>query len=161
MALRQYADMAMSDDDMYDAEQDGGADAPEYPPTLCFCIAEADLEKAGSAGGAIGDTMRFSAMGEVQSVNIRADWTRIELQLTEFAGEDGKFFDLTTPGHICLCDQELEKLGLDCDCEVGDTIHLIGTARLDGVSRSEFAEQATLQIVELTVEDESAESREG
>lgn len=160
MTLRQYADMAMSDDDRYDIEAQG-VDAPDYPPTLCFCIDEKDLEQAGAAGGDIHDTMRFSAMGEVQSVNIRADWTRIELKLCEFAGEDGKFFGLTTPAHICLCDQELEKLDLDADCELGDMLHLIGTARLEGVSRSEFAKQATLQIVELTVEDESQESREG
>lgn len=159
VALRQYADMSYSDDDMLDMAQ--GDDAPEYPPTLCLCIDESDLEKAGSAGGAIGDRMRFAAMGEVMSVNIRADWTRIELKVTEFAGEDGKFVDLTTPAHICLCDQELEKLDLDADCELGDMLHLIGTARLDGVSRNEFMKQATLQIVELAVEDESSESREG
>lgn len=154
------ANMEYDDDDLLDRRGDDETEGPMFPPNLRFCISEADLEKAVGAGGTIGDTLRFAAMAEVCSVHASTDGSRIELHLTEFAGEDGHFFDLETKGYIAFCDFELDRLDLDCDCEVGDLIHLIGEATLEAISRSEFGEAATLQVVKLTYEDESDESRD-
>lgn len=153
-------DLGYDDDDMLDRMDAPDAQAPEYPTNLLFMINESDLEKAGGSGGGIGDVTGFAAMGEVVSVHASAEGNRVELCLNEFAGEDGKFFDLEMSGHIAFCDYELEKLGLDCDCEIGDMIHLIGEARLESIHRSQFGEMASLQICKLTFEDESSESRE-
>ncbi len=152
-------DLEYSDDDMLD-RMEPEYEPPSYPPNLRFMICESDLEKAGGTGGTIGQIIDFSAMGEVTSVHASADGNRVELCLKEFAGEDGKFFDLECPGHISFCDFELQKLDLDCDCEIGDMIHLIGEARLESISRSQFGEMASLQAVKLAWEDESSESRE-
>lgn len=154
-------DMEYDDDDMIDRQQPDQPEPPAYPPNLAFSIDQEDLEKASGAGGSIGDIMPFSAMAEVTSVHQTQDGSRIELRMTQFAGEDGKFFDMKVPGHICFCDFELGRLDLDADCDVGDTIHLIGEARLDSSHRHEFGGMSTLQVVKLTYEDESAESRQG
>ena len=87
----------------------------------------------------------------------------------QFAGDDGKFIDLDDDDEmpwmapsICMRGPDLDKLGLEADCELGDTIHLIGTVRLESLSNDGFSgERARLQIVELSFEDESSESREG
>lgn len=161
MAFRKpLADLEYDDDDMLDRQEQYAMEPPSYPVNLRFTICESDLEKAGGSGGSIGDTLCFSAMGEVCSVHASTEGSRVELHLTEFAGEDGKFFDLETKGYIAFCDFELDRLGLDCDCDVGDLIHLIGEARLEAVHRSEFGELATLQVCKLTFEDESSESRD-
>jgi hypothetical protein len=153
-------DLEYDDDEMLDRAMGQEYEPSSYPANLRFTICEADLEKAGGTGGSIGDTMPFSAMGEVTSVHASTEGNRVELVLKEFAGEDGHFFDLESCGYISLCDFELGKLGLDCDCDVGDTIHLIGEARLESVSRSDYGELATLQATKLTFEDESDESRD-
>jgi len=165
MALRQYTDMSYSDDDILDMPAQD-SDAPEYPCGLCFSISEDDLEKAGESEPEIGAKMRFSAMADVTSVMKYPDGERVELRITDFAGEDGKFFELSMPCCICLTDQELEKLCMDADCRPasddyeGDMLHMIGTVRIDGVARSEFGSSIRLQITEMSVEDESEESRE-
>lgn len=163
--LRNMASMAHDDDQLYDMSKSmpDGYDPPMYPPGLCFSISQSDLERAGAPEGEPGATMRFSAMGEVTSIFRGIDACRIELQLGEFAGEDGKFFDLSNPAYVCLCQGELEKMDLDDDCERGDTIHLIGTARLESTSDTEYGGQmCSMQITELTfAEDESTESRGG
>lgn len=164
MALRQLASMAHTDDQLYDMGKSMPPDyePSEYPGGLCFCLCAEDLAKAGGEGGEPGATMPFAAMGEVTAIYKSADSCRIEVQLGEFAGEDGKFFELTSPAYICLCGPDLEKMDLDADCERGDTIHLVGTVRLESTSSSEFGDMATLQITDLSyVEDESQESREG
>ena len=164
MALRQMHSMAHSDDELYDLAKGTSPDyePPEYPGGLCMTLAAADLAEAGYAAGEPGDTCRFSAMGEVTSIFQSADACQIELQIGEFAGEDGKFFDLTQPGYICLCGPQCEKMDLDTDCERGDTLHLIGTARIESCSSNEYAgETCSLQITELTFENESDESRVG
>ncbi len=154
------------DEEMYDRAKAmmsiGGPEPSEYPSGCMMCLTKADLESAGAEGGKIGDELKFSAMGEVTSVFEGKDDCRIELEVTRFAGPDGKFFDLSQPCHICLCGPELEKIDLDADAERGDTIHLIGTARLESRSSTEYGgDSASLQIVALNYEDESAESREG
>ena len=136
---------------------------------MTFTLPQSVLEAVGAEGGDPDDTLRFSLMGEVTSIFRGREDSRIELRVTQFAGEDGKFVDLDdndeqpwmTPS-ICLCGPELEKLDLEADCEIGDTLHLVGEARLESVSNDGFSgEQARLQVVGLSVEDESEESREG
>lgn len=165
MALRQLHDMAHDDDRLYDLSKGMPDDyePPEYPGGLCFSLTKEDLAKAGADGGEPGATMRFSAMGEVTSIFKGIDDCRIELEITQFAGEDGKFFEPSQPGCICLCGPELEKMDLEADCERGDLIHLIGTARMESSSSTEWGgDMVCLQITELTyAEDESQESRGG
>ena len=134
---------------------------PDYPSNLQFQISKEDLATAGAEGGDVDDVMHFAAMGEVTSTFHGRDNCRIELEVTQFAGEDGKFFDLSQPVHLCLCGPELEKIALSDDAERGDMIHLIGKARLESRSNSEYGgDMASLQIIALTYEDESDESRE-
>ena len=162
MGFQSLRSMAYDDDEMLDRMIGPDFTPPEHPPGLMFSISKDDLEKAGAVGGDPDDTMRFSAMCEVTSVFRGRQDCRIELEMTMFAGEDGKFFDLSQPAHICLCGPELEKLELDDDAERGDMIHLIGTARMGSSSDTEWGGQTTmLQITELTCEDESNEAREG
>jgi len=161
------------DEDRYDLEKGMPDDweAPDYPSGCCFSISKADLAKAGCEDGEPGDTCRFSAMGEVTSIFKSVDSCRIEIELQQFAGEDGKFFELDQggdnafPGNpsIYLCQRELEKMGLEADCERGDLIHLVGTARMESASSTEYGgDMHCLQITELSAaEDESDESRNG
>lgn len=171
MAMSRFASMAHTDDQMYDLAKGRGPDyePPEYPDGLCFTVPQSVLDEAEAGEGAPGDTMRFSLMAEVTSVFCGMDDSRVELRLTQFAGENGKFIDVAddedmpwmSPS-ICLCGAELDKLGLEADCELGDTIHLIGTVRLESTSNDGFSgERAKLQVVEMTFEDESEESRKG
>lgn len=163
MAMVKLASMAHDDEQLYDLAKGmpKDYDPPEYPPSLSFTLSSDDLKEAGGEGGQPGETMRFSAMGEVTSIFRSEDDCRVELELTEFAGEDGKFFDLDDPAHICLCAAQLDRMGLEADCERGDTIHLIGEARLVSCVESELGDRCMLQITAMTFEDESAESREG
>lgn len=172
MALRQFHDMAHDDEQLYDMCKGMPEDwePPEYPDGLQFSIPKAVLAAAGGEDGAPDDRMRFSLMGEVTSVLCGREDSRVELRVTQFAGEDGKFVDLSDDDDampwmapsICLRGAQLEKLGLEANCERGDMLHVIGTARLESLSSDEFGgDHARLQIVEMTVEDESSESREG
>jgi hypothetical protein len=165
MALRQLKSVAYDDEELYDRSRGmlPDYDPPEYPCGLCFCVSKADLEKAGGEGGEPGATMRFSAMGEVTNTFQGIKDCRIEVELTQFAGEDGKFFDLEKPANICFQGPELEKVEMSDNAERGDMVHLIGEARLESITDSEYADcpMASLQIISMTYEDESAESREG
>lgn len=163
MALRSYSDLGHDDEDRYDLEKGmpESYSAPDYPPGCCFSISAEDLAAAGAEGGEPGDEMRFSAMGEVTSIYKSMDGCRVEIQIGEFAGEDGKFNDLSAPAYVCLCERELGKMGLEPDCERGDMIHLIGTAHLQSSSSTEYGgDMCMLQITSLTYEDESSESRD-
>jgi hypothetical protein len=156
--------MALDDDQIYDLCKGTveGYEPPEYPNRLQFSMSAEDFAKADAEGGDPGDTMRFSAMAEVTSVMRGIDDSRIELEISMFAGEDGKFFDLTMPPCICLCGPELEKLGLDDDAERGDLLHLTGMLRMESVSDNEWSgRRVSLQITDLAfVENESDESTE-
>jgi hypothetical protein len=161
MAFAALKPLAYTDDELYDRPSTT-FEPPEYPPGCIFSLPCSDLEKAGCEGGEPGETCRFSAMGEVTSVFKGREDCRIEIELTMFAGEDGKFFELSEPANICLCGPELEKMELEADCERGDLIHLIGEARLESQSSTEYGgERCQLQITHLDCEDESDESREG
>ena len=163
--------MELDDDEKWDLDKDlpEGVEPPDYPHGLTMTLSEEDLEKVGCCEGEPGDTTRFAAMAEVTSVHVSEDDARVELQVGEFAGEDGKFIDLTHPAYISLTHRELGKMGLDCDCEVGDTIHLMGEAKLVSISRmkgfavdeedADSIDMVTLQVTHLGFEDESAESR--
>lgn len=163
MGLAGLKSLAYDDEEQWDRKKGmpDGYEPSEYPSGCCFPLPLAELERAGGEGRP-GDTMRFSAMGEVTSVYSAIEDCRIELTLNEFSGEDGKFFDLAMKPHICLTQAELSKMDLDSDCERGDMLHMVGTACLESISDSEFGgEMATLQVTELTyLENESDESRE-
>jgi hypothetical protein len=65
---------------------------------------------------------------------------------------------------ICLCTEELEKLGVDYeDWQVGEHFHLFAMAKITSISKNETAEgencRVELQIVSL--EGESEEDIEG
>ena len=162
MAFRSLSDVGYSEDEIYDRMAGPDFSPPDYPPGLQFSLTSEDLAQAGCEDGEPGDTCRFAAMGEVTSVFKGRDDCRIELQLGEFAGEDGKFFDLSEPAYISLCGPELEKMGLEADCERGDTIHLIGEARMESCSSTEFGgDRCMLQVTHLSyAENESDETRE-
>jgi hypothetical protein len=164
MALRRYHSMAHDDDDLYDLAKGMPRDyePPAYPVGLSFCLTDEDMEKAGFTGYEPGDECRFSAMGCVTSIFKSTDGCRIELELEQFAGEDGQFFDLAEPSHICLCDPQMNRMALDDDAERGDTIHLFGEAEVVSCSSTEIAgDRCQLQITGLNFESESEEAREG
>lgn len=165
MTLRKFASMAHNDDELYDLAKDMPEtyEPPDFPSHLSFSMCEADLAEIGAEDASIGASMRFSAMATVTSVHSHITrGSRVELTVDEIAGEDGKFSKPTFPACICLCDGELEKMGLEADADRGDMLHLIGTMRVDAMSSTEWGgDMVTFQITELTFEDESEESREG
>ena len=63
---------------------------------------------------------------------------------------------------ICLTEKELDKLGLDCDVEVGDYLHGMFFAKVTAVSTHAHEEGAgarvEMQITHLALEDESTEA---
>lgn len=66
---------------------------------------------------------------------------------------------------ICLSQDELEKLDLEADCEVGDVIDLRAFARVTSVSKNQMSDgsqqcRVELQIEQLAVENESSEDME-
>lgn len=164
MAWASLVDLKHDDEDRYDLEKGMPDDyeAPDYPTNCQFSVTAEDLEKAGCDGGEPGDSCHFAVMGEVTSIFKGMEDCRVEIQIGEMADEEGHFFDLSEPSYLCLCQRELEKLDLDADCERGDLIHLVGTARMESSSSTEYADRVTLQITDLGyVGNESQESREG
>ena len=65
---------------------------------------------------------------------------------------------------ITLCDPELEKLGLDDNCEVGDLIHLFTMAEVTGINKDDNGDgekvRITLQIKFASCENEDEENAE-
>lgn len=65
---------------------------------------------------------------------------------------------------ISLTQDELEKLDLTPDCQVGDMIHLMAMAKVTSISQYETSEHTNcrieLQITHLAVEDEDKEEIE-
>lgn len=63
---------------------------------------------------------------------------------------------------IRFCQETLDKLGLDGDCEVGDFIHVFGLAKVTSVSKNDTGEgekcDVELQFTHLGVEDEDEEN---
>lgn len=62
---------------------------------------------------------------------------------------------------ISLSQDELEKLNLEPECQVGDMIHLLAMAKVTSISQYETTESANcrieLQITHLGLEDEDSE----
>lgn len=63
---------------------------------------------------------------------------------------------------ICLTNDELEKLGLDCDCEIGDIVDLRAFACVTSVSMDKSSDgsmrcRVELQIEKLAIEAEANE----
>lgn len=65
---------------------------------------------------------------------------------------------------ISLTHEELEKLNLEPDCQVGDMIHIMAMAKVTSISQYETAENTNcrieLQITHLGLEDEDMEDEE-
>lgn len=65
---------------------------------------------------------------------------------------------------ICLDHDTLDKLDLDADCEVGDTIHLVCFATVKACSQEvingERRNRIELQITDMACEDEDQEGNE-
>lgn len=158
--FRQMSSMEYDDEEKLDRLIGPEIEPPDYPDGLRFTMAKGDLGKICAGNCAPGMVLRFAAFGTATSVYRDRESTRIEVSLTEMAGEDGKFVAMEQSPAICLCGPELEKLDLADECERGDTIHLVGTARVENTSSTEFGgDSIGLQITELSVEDESEESR--
>lgn len=66
---------------------------------------------------------------------------------------------------ICLTEDELEKLGLEADCEIGDVIDLRAFAVVTCVSQNETdngkCARVELQIQKLSIENEAGELDDG
>jgi hypothetical protein len=59
---------------------------------------------------------------------------------------------------ICFTHEELAKLGLEADCEIGDLLHMVCMARVTNVSKSEDSCRIEMQLVDIeTIEDENEE----
>lgn len=63
---------------------------------------------------------------------------------------------------ICLTNEELDKLELEADCEIGDLLHIVCMAKVTSVSKNETTEgescRIELQIIDIeTMENESEE----
>lgn len=59
---------------------------------------------------------------------------------------------------ISLTHEELDKLGLDDNCEVGDILHMVCMAKATSVNKNENGCRIEMQIFDIEVlEDESAE----
>jgi hypothetical protein len=65
---------------------------------------------------------------------------------------------------IVLENDELEKLGLEANCEVGDYMHIICMAKVKSVSKNETTKgdicRVELQIEDMELENESHEFEE-
>lgn len=58
---------------------------------------------------------------------------------------------------ICLCDDELKKLGLDADCDVGDYLDIRAFATVMSVHKEDGNSRVELQIEKMAVEKEDDE----
>ena len=87
----------------------------------------------------------------------------IDLSRSDEEKEDIGQFNYEAPDYppglsICLTQDELEKLDLEDDCEVGDMIHMHCIARVTSVSKNEInGEQkcrVELQIIAIACDEE-------
>lgn len=59
---------------------------------------------------------------------------------------------------ISLTNEELDKLGMDDDCEVGDILHMVCMARAKSVNKNENGCRIEMEIFDIEVlEDENEE----
>lgn len=66
--------------------------------------------------------------------------------------------------NISLCEEELEKLGLDDDCEVGDMLHMHCMLRVTAVRKQDTeagkSVRVEMQITDIAEESEDEENEE-
>lgn len=93
----------------------------------------------------------------------------VDLSRSDEEKEDAQSFNYEAPDYppglsICLTQDELEKLDLEDDCEVGDMIHMHCIARVTSVSKKEVNGEndcrIELQITHISAEDEDDENDE-
>ena len=62
------------------------------------------------------------------------------------------------PGlRICLCTSELEKLGLDADCDEGDMIDIRAFGIVTSVHKENGNNRVEIQLIRMAVENELEE----
>ena len=59
---------------------------------------------------------------------------------------------------ICLCDEELTKLGLAADCDEGDYLDIRAFATVISVHKENGANRVEIQIEKMAIGNESSES---
>lgn len=91
-------------------------------------------------------------------------------KLVDMEMDDERQFDHPTPIamsnrarfpyglRICLCDDELKKLGLDVNCDEGDFLDIRAFATVTSVHKEHGSNRVELQIEKMSVENESNES---
>jgi hypothetical protein len=170
MQMRRHASMRLSDDEQYDFIKNrlqvgaGDIEPPEYPPGLCFTVTKANLEALGVDGATPDATVKFAAIARATSVNHSRTGCRIECEIDLLSLDGGEMVEMgdgMRPA-ISLDENDHERLDLDqAGCERGDMLHLIGTARIERTSDTEYGgKSACLQIIEASVESEDAEADE-
>ena len=97
-----------------------------------------------------------------------AGWTK----LTDMELDDEDQVDSAIPSipekprfpwglRICLTEKELEKLGLDCDCEIGDVIDMRCFGEVTSVSKNDGPDgphyRVEIQIQRMALENEATE----
>lgn len=85
------------------------------------------------------------------------DMARTEEEMSEGMPE---YTPPVYPGGLCisLTHNELAKLGLEADCEIGDLIHAMVMAKVTNISKSEDSCRIEMQIVDIEMlEDENQE----
>ncbi len=61
---------------------------------------------------------------------------------------------------VCLTHSELEKLGLDADCDIGDLIDMRCFGEVTSVSKDGDNCRVEIQLQKIAVEDEMTESED-
>ena len=59
---------------------------------------------------------------------------------------------------LCFCDEELTKLGLDADCDVGDYFDIRAFATVLSVHKEDGSRRVEVQIEKMAVENETTEA---
>jgi hypothetical protein len=90
--------------------------------------------------------------------------------LTDMELDDEAVFDMPMPStgdkprypcglRICLTDQELKKLDLEADCEIGDMIDMRAFGTVTSVHKEDGCCRVEIQIERIALEDEMTEER--
>lgn len=61
---------------------------------------------------------------------------------------------------IALTDETLDKLGLDCDCDIGDILDFRAFGEVTSVSKSDGHRRVEVQLIRMKVENESTETED-
>ena len=105
--------------------------------------------------------MGFGKMVDMAKTPVEIKEEKAEMAVPAMEGDMPKY-----PWGLCISldNESLDKLGADADCEVGDLVHIMAMAKVTSVSQNETTEgtnkRVELQIVQMSVEDESTEGDE-